>query len=63
MSPDPDMVDALRRAGARAAYHLLRAGVESLKAVEAVIDELGAARRGEDTARQPPVGRQQIDIE
>lgn len=63
MSPDPDMVDALRRAGARAAYHLLRAGVESLKALEAVIDELGAARRGDDGAQQPPAGRQKIDIE
>jgi hypothetical protein len=63
MSPDPDMVEALRRAGARAAYHLLRAGVESLKALEAVIDELGSARRGDDAGRQPPVGRQQIDIE
>ncbi len=63
MSPDPDVVDALRRAGARAAYHLLRAGVESLKALEAVIDELGTARRNEDGVRRPPVGRQQIDIE
>jgi hypothetical protein len=57
------MVEAVRRAGARAAYHLLRAGVESLKALEAVIDELGQARRGDDATRQPPAGRQQIDIE
>jgi len=31
------------RAGRRAAYHLLQALVESLKAVEAVIEELGTA--------------------
>jgi hypothetical protein len=58
------MAEAVRRAGARAAYHLLRAGVESLKALEAVIDELGQeSARGDDATRQPPAGRQQIDIE
>ncbi len=35
---------ALHRAGRRAAFHLLRAGVETLKALEAVIDELARAR-------------------
>lgn len=62
MTPDPDIVDALRRAGARAAYHLLRAGVESLKALEAVIDELGSARHREESGSEPPL-RQRIDLE
>ena len=62
MTPDPDIVEALRRAGARAAYHLLRAGVESLKALEAVIDELGSARRGDDPGPEQPI-RQRIDLE
>jgi hypothetical protein len=31
---------ALRRAGKRALFHLIRAGVEGLKAIEAVVDEL-----------------------
>lgn len=44
---DSETVAALKRAGMRAAFHLLKAGVESLKAVEAVLDELGQVRRGE----------------
>jgi hypothetical protein len=37
---------ALRRAGKRALFHLMRAGVEGLKAIEAVVDEL--ARVGKE---------------
>lgn len=37
----PEPMVALGRAATRAAYHLLRAGVEGLKAVQAVVDELG----------------------
>ena len=44
---DSETVAALKRAGMRAAFHLLKAGVESLKAVEAVLEELGRVRRGE----------------
>lgn len=52
MSPESETAAALKRAGARAAFHLLRAGVESLKALEAVIDELGkvGSHRDEDDA-------------
>ncbi len=39
---------AVGRAGRRATYHLLQAVVESLKAIEAVIEELGGIRAGED---------------
>ena len=41
MSSESETAAALKRAGARAAFHLLRAGVESLKAIEAIVDELG----------------------
>jgi hypothetical protein len=41
-------VAALKRAGKRAAVHLLRAAVEALKAVEAVVDELGGVGRDEE---------------
>jgi hypothetical protein len=37
---------ALRRAGKRALFHLMRAGVEGLKAIEAIVDEL--ARVGKE---------------
>ena len=57
-----DGLETLRRAGARAAYHLLRAGVEGLKAVEAVLDELGRARREGESLNDRPI-RQRIDLE
>jgi hypothetical protein len=55
---------ALRRATRRAVFHLLRAGVEGLKAVEAFVDELarvgrdGPAEESADTPR-----RVRIDVE
>jgi hypothetical protein len=60
MSGENELVEALRRAGTRAAYHLLKAGVEGLKALEAVIDELGhmGRERPPDDAR-----RERIDVE
>lgn len=48
MSPESETVAALKRAGKRAAVHLLRAAVEALKAVEAVVDELGGVGRDEE---------------
>jgi|GEM_PF-733135 hypothetical protein len=41
MKEQSPAVQAMARAGRRAAYHLLQAVVESLKAVEAVIEEIG----------------------
>jgi hypothetical protein len=38
---ESELIDALRRAARRAVYHMLRAGVEGLRAVEAIVDELG----------------------
>lgn len=39
--PSPT-VSAMSRAGRRAVYHLLQAAIEGLKAVEAVIEEIGS---------------------
>jgi hypothetical protein len=36
-----EAMQALTRAGRRVVYHLIQAAIEGLKAVEAVIDELG----------------------
>ena len=57
---ESETLDALRRAGKRFAYHLAMAGVEGLKAISAVLDEL--AKVGSDD-EQPPPGPQHIDIE
>ncbi len=45
---------ALHRAGRRAVFHLLRAGVETLKALEALIDELARSRSGRETEQTGP---------
>lgn len=62
MSGESEVVAALRRAGVRVVFHLLRAGVESLKAVEAVIDELGGVGKEPDRGRGDD-GRVRIEIE
>lgn len=60
-SPSPTLA-AFSRAGRRAAYHLLQAVVEGLKAVEAVIDELGnIGDEDDDNGRRNT--SQRIDIE
>ncbi len=60
MSPDSETVAALRRAGRRVVFHLLRAGLEGLKALEAVVDELGHV--GRDAADDDDVV-QRIEVE
>ena len=64
MNAESETAAALRRAGVRVAFHLLRAGVESLKAIEAVVDELGkvGARRSDD-AEPPEDGPVRIEVE
>jgi hypothetical protein len=52
---------AVGRAGRRAVYHLLQAAVEGLKALEAVIEELGDIR-GADSEDETPA-KQKIEIE
>jgi hypothetical protein len=54
--------EAVGRAGRRAAYHLLQAMVEGLKAVEAVIEELGSIKEGPTDETKGPT-RERIEIE
>jgi hypothetical protein len=57
---ESETLEALRRAGKRVAYHLANAGVEGLRALSAVLDEL--ARVGKPEEPGPPRS-QRIDVE
>ena len=57
---ESETLEALRRAGKRVAYHLAMAGVEGLRAISAVLDEL--ARVGKSEKSGPP-RPERIDIE
>ena len=59
---ESEAIAALKRAGVRAVFHLLRAGVESLRAVEAVVDELAGIGK-EASAPDQASGRIRIDVE
>lgn len=61
MPDGSDPRDALGRAGRRVAYHLLQAVIEGLKAVEAVIEEVGSmsSRDDEDDGSE----RTRIEVE
>lgn len=63
MNPESETVAALKRAGMRAAFHLLRAGVEGLKAVEAIVDELGKVGSGQREAGEDPDAPVRIEVE
>jgi hypothetical protein len=61
---ESETVAAFRRAGKRAAFHLLRAAVESLRAFEVLVDELakvGHSSEGEIDPSSPT--RERIDVE
>ena len=60
--PSPTMV-ALSRAGRRVVFHMIQAGIEGLKAIEAVIEELGAIGEPADQDGAEMSKRQQIEIE
>lgn len=60
---DSETAAALRRAGKRALFHLLKAGVEGLKAVEVIVDELGRVGHDEDGECGNGPRRERIDIE
>ncbi|MEX1125481.1 MAG: hypothetical protein WD895_04135 [Acidimicrobiia bacterium] len=61
MKEQSEAVQALARAGRRVVYHLLQAAVEGLKAVEAVIEELGNI--GENDGNKAEATRTRIEIE
>ncbi len=62
MKEQSDTAAAMSRAGRRAVFHLLQAAVEGLKAVEAVIEEIGGIgdeKRDDETMSR----RERIEIE
>ena len=61
--PHSPILAAFSRAGRRAAYHLIQAMVEGLRAIEAVIEEIGgiAVRDDQDEGSTSPI--QKIDVE
>lgn len=61
--PESETTAALRRAGKRAGFHLLRAAVEGLKAVEVLVDELAAVGRRDAEDGDEPPDRIHIEIE
>lgn len=62
MREQSEAVQALGRAGRRVVYHLLQAVIEGLKAVEAVIEEVGNIGDKNDDDN-PTTTRTRIDIE
>ena len=54
-------VEVLGRAGRRVVYHMIQAAIEGLKAVEAVLEEVGGLRETDDQADHPR--SQRIEIE
>lgn len=63
---DSETSAALKRAGRRAIVHLLRAGVESLRALEVFVDELarvGRGSEGEGDGDDGSAQRVRIDVE
>lgn len=61
MADGADPREALARAGRRAAFHLLQAVIEGLKAVEAVIEEVGSMNRDGSTGEEGR--RTRIEVE
>ena len=54
---------ALRRAAKKAAFHLLRAALEGVKAIEVFVDELGTVGRGDKSDPREASGPVHIEIE
>lgn len=57
-----DLFETARRAGKRALIHLIQAAIEGVKAVEAVLDEIGQMGQNEDDSG-PQSRTQRIDVE
>jgi hypothetical protein len=56
-------VAALSRAGRRVVYHMIQAAIEGLKAVEAVIEEVGGIGAERDHHGAESSNRHRIEIE
>ena len=61
MKEQSEAMQAFGRAGRRAVYHLLQAVIEGLKAVEAVIEEVGSI--GDKNDGEQTSTRTRIEIE
>jgi 2-methylisocitrate lyase-like PEP mutase family enzyme len=61
-TPSPTAA-ALGRAGRRVIYHMIQAAIEGLKAVEAVIEEIGGIGDQRDHHDGEQNRRQRIEIE
>jgi len=60
---DTETVEALKRAAQRAMIHLLKAGIESVRALEAVIEELSQLRVVSTEPADNGSRRERIEIE
>jgi hypothetical protein len=61
MKEQSEAMQAFARAGRRVVYHLLQAAIEGLKAVEAVIEEVGSI--GDKDAGETVNKGTRIDVE
>ena len=61
MREQSDAMQAFGRAGRRVVYHLLQAAIEGLKAIEAVIEEVGSI--GDKNEGEHPSNRTRIEVE
>ena len=56
------VINALSRAGKRALIHMIQAAIEGVKAIEAVIDELGKMDNN-DEEEQSSTAAERIEVE
>lgn len=62
MTDRSETMRAVSRAGRRATFHLLQAAVEGLKAIEAILDEIGGiGEKGRENG--PSTRSEKIEIE
>ncbi|HUF96410.1 MAG TPA: hypothetical protein VMO52_10050 [Acidimicrobiia bacterium] len=62
MKDREQVINALSRAGKRALIHMIQAAIEGVKAVEAVIDELGKMDNN-DEEEQSSTAAERIEVE
>jgi hypothetical protein len=61
MREQSEAMQAFGRAGRRVVYHLLQAAIEGLKAIEAVIEEVGSI--GDKNEGEQDTTRTRIEVE